>query len=92
MAQEKGVRLFLKEQTHYHITMTLNNNNNNNKKPTKRSSKGKESACNTGDPGRCPGGGNDNPLQCSCLENPMDRGVRQVTVHVVTKSRTRLSN
>ena len=24
--------------------------------------------------GRCPGGGNDNPLQCSCLKNPMDRG------------------
>ena len=24
--------------------------------------------------GRSPGGGNDNPLQCSCLENPMDRG------------------
>ena len=43
----------------------------------------KESACNAGDPrdvgsipesGRSPGEGNGNPLQCSCLENPMDRG------------------
>ena len=44
------------------------------------SSDGKESACNTGDPGlipgfrRSPGGGHGNLLQCSCLENPMDRG------------------
>ena len=41
---------------------------------------GKESACNAGDSslipglGRSPGGGNDNPLQYSCLGNPMDRG------------------
>ena len=40
----------------------------------------KESTCNAGDPGsipgfgRSPGGGNGNPLQYSCLENPMDRG------------------
>ena len=34
----------------------------------------KESACNAGDPGRCPGGGHSSPLQYSCLENPMDRG------------------
>ena len=44
------------------------------------SSAGKESACNAGDLGsipglgRCPGGGHGNPLQYSCLENPMDRG------------------
>ena len=44
------------------------------------SSDGKESACNAGDPslipgsGKCPGEGNGNPRQCSCLENPMDRG------------------
>ena len=38
--------------------------------------------------GRCPGGGHDNPLQYSCLENPMDRGARQVTVHRAAKSRT----
>ena len=36
--------------------------------------------------GRCPGGGHGNPLQYSCLENPMDRGTRQATVHSVTKS------
>ena len=35
--------------------------------------------------GRSPGEGNDNPLQYSCLENPMDRGAWQVTVHGVTK-------
>ena len=34
---------------------------------------------------------NDNPLQCSCLGNPMDRGDWQATVHGVTKSRTQLS-
>ena len=44
------------------------------------SSAGKESAYNEGDPGlipvlgRCPGERNGNPLQYSCLENPMDRG------------------
>ena len=35
--------------------------------------------------GRSPGEGNDNPLQYSCLENPMDRGAWWVTVHGVTK-------
>ena len=38
--------------------------------------------------GRSPGGGNGNPLQYACLENPMDRGACQATVHGVTKSRT----
>ena len=38
-----------------------------------------------------PGEGNGNPLQCSCLENPMDGGAWWATVHGVTKSRTRLS-
>ena len=38
--------------------------------------------------GRSPGGGNDNPLQYSCLENSMDRGAWQATVHVVSKSQT----
>ena len=37
------------------------------------------------------GEGNGNPLQCSCLENPMDRGARQSTAHGVAKSWTRLS-
>ena len=38
--------------------------------------------------GRSPGGGHGNPLQCSCLENPMERGAWQATVHSVAKSRT----
>ena len=52
----------------------------------------KESACNVGDPGlipgsrRSPGEGNGNPLQYSCLENPMERGTWQATIHGVTKS------
>ena len=40
--------------------------------------------------GRSPGGGPNNPLKYSCLENPMDRGVWQATVHRVTESWTRL--
>ena len=52
---------------------------------------GKESTCNAGDldliPGlrRSSGEGNGNPLQYSCLENSMGRGVRWATVHGVTK-------
>ena len=42
--------------------------------------------------GRSPGEGHGNPLQYSCLENPLDRGAWWVTVHGVTKSWTRLSN
>ena len=41
---------------------------------------------------RSPGEGNGNPLQYSCLENPMDRGAWRATVHGVAKSQTRLSN
>ena len=61
-------------------------------------SDGKASVSNAGDPGlnpgsgRSPGEGNCNPLQYSCLENPMDRGAWWATVHGVAKSRTRLSN
>ena len=61
-------------------------------------SDGKASACNTGDPGsipgwgRSPGEGNVKPLQYSCLENLMDRGALQATVHGVAKSQTRLSD
>ena len=36
--------------------------------------------------GRSPGGGHGNPLHCSCLENHMDRGAWQATVHGVAKS------
>ena len=62
------------------------------------SSVGKESACSAGDPGwisglgRSPVEGNGNPLQYSCLENPMDRGACQTAVHGVAKSWTRLSD
>ena len=38
--------------------------------------------------GKSPGDGNCNPLQYPCLENPMDRGAWQATVHGVTKSLT----
>ena len=41
---------------------------------------------------RSPEGGNGNPLQYSCLGNPMDRGAWWATVHGVTKSQTQLSN
>ena len=41
--------------------------------------------------GRFSGEGNDNPLQFSCLENSMDRGACQATVHGVAKSQTQLS-
>ena len=40
--------------------------------------------------GRAPGGGRSNPLQCSCLENSLDRGARWATVHRVTKSQTEM--
>ena len=36
--------------------------------------------------GRSPGGGHGNPLQCFCLENPMDRGAWQATVHRIAES------
>ena len=42
--------------------------------------------------GRSPGGGNGNPLQFSCLENPMDSGAWWAAVHGVTKSRTQVSD
>ena len=38
--------------------------------------------------GRLPGGDHGNPLQYSCLENPMDRGAWQATVHRIAKSQT----
>ena len=54
----------------------------------------KESACNAGDQGsipgsgRSPGKGNGNPLQRSCLENPMDRGAWLAIVYGVAKAQT----
>ena len=58
----------------------------------------KASACNAGDLGSIPGSGrspgeeNGNPLQYSCLENPMDGGAWWATVHGIAKSQTRLSD
>ena len=58
-------------------------------------SDGKESTCNAEDPGvilgsgRSPGEGHGNPLQYSCLENSMDRGTWQATIHGVTKTPSR---
>ena len=58
----------------------------------------KESACNTEDLGSIPGSGispregNENPLQYSCLRNPMDRGAWLATVHGIKKSQTQMSN
>ena len=40
----------------------------------------------------CSGEGNGNPLQYSCLKNPMDRGAWQASVHGVAKNQTRLSD
>ena len=54
------------------------------------SGQGKESACNAEDPGSKPGlgrssgEGNGNPLQYSCLGNPVDRGAWWATVHGIT--------
>ena len=62
------------------------------------SSDSKESTCNAGEQGAIPGSrrssgeGNGNPLQYSCLENPMDRGAWQFTAHGVTKSQAQLSD
>ena len=61
----------------------------------------KKSPANTGDIrdvglspglGRSPGGGYSNPVQYSCLDNPMDRGAWRGTVHGFTKSRTQLND
>ena len=57
-------------------------------------SDGKEFTCNAGDLGLIPGlgrsegEGNGNPLQYSCLENPMDRGAWWAILHGVTKLQT----
>ena len=64
-------------------------------------SAGEESASNAGDTGyvslipelgRSPGEANGNPLQCSCLKNPMHKRAWWATVHGVSKSQTQLSN
>ena len=82
--------------------MSLNNYLHVGEKKKKKdfpgNSDGKASAYNAADPdsipgsGRSPGEGNGNPLQYSCLENPMDGGAWWATNHGVAKSRTRLSD
>ena len=68
------------------------------KSPDSELSESKGSTCCAGDlgsisgSGRSPGGGNGNALQCSCLENAMDRGTWQATVQGVAESWTRLSD
>ena len=77
----------------------LNNNNNQTKRASQVVLMVKNQPANAGDlrdvsliPGseRSPGGGHGNPLQYSCLENPMDRGAWWATVHGVTMSQTRV--
>ena len=64
----------------------------------RRKLSGKESTCSVGDVGlipglgRSPGEGKGNPLQYSCLENPMDRGAWRALVHGVTKESDKLRN
>ena len=80
------------------ITFTSNSSNINTKyllhvlqRGFPHSSVGKVCACSEGDlgsipgSGRSPGEGNGNPLQYSCLENPMDRGAWRATVHKVSR-------
>ena len=82
------------------FTLPFHNTNHQEEKQKHTSSMlpwwlcGKESACNIGDLGltpglgRSPGEGNGNPLQYSCLGNPMDRGAWWATVRGVAKRRT----
>ena len=78
----------------YNIAEALMSSNLNGLKGFPDGSEVKASARNAGDLGsipglgRSPGEGNGNPLQCSCLKNPMDGGAWWATVHGVTKSRT----
>ena len=51
-----------------------------------------EETCSIPGSGRPPGKGNGNPLQCSCLGNPKDRGAWRVTVHGIIKSQTQLND
>ena len=78
-----------REEESFILCLNLNRNY-----PFPGGSEGKESACKVGDlglipgSGRSPGGRNGNPLQYSCLENPMDRGAWRATVYGDTQSWT----
>ena len=82
-------------ELYHRATITLYENKTENLPPT---SEVKASARNVGDLGsipglgRFPGDGNGNPLQYSCLENPMGGGAWWTTVHGVAKSWTQLSD
>ena len=81
---------------HRHQEGSLNQSNLVNIMGFHSGSDDKEPACNAGDrdsisrSGRSPGEGHGNPLQYSCLENPLDRGAWQATIHRVTQSQTQL--
>ena len=80
---------------HSYMLAVINNDQLRVKRGFPGGTSGKEPIANAGDvrdtgsvpgPGRSPGGGHGNPLQYSCLENPMDRGAWRATVCGVTKS------
>ena len=79
------------------VNQTFSNIRQKVKKKKNGGSDVEESACSAGDqspiPGlqRSPGVGNSYPLHCFCLENHMDRGSQQATLHGVAKDCTRLS-
>ena len=64
----------------------------NGKEPASASAGDIRDVCSIPELGRSPGVGDGNPLQCSCLENPVDRGAWLATVHRVAKSQTLLSD
>ena len=81
----------LTELSYYHIYHKVDHSTCVLRHPS--GSDSKEFAYNVGDLGPIPGSGspgegNDNSLQYSCLENPMDRGAWRATVHGVTKNQT----
>ena len=84
-------------QSHYCEFYNMVKSSGKSEKELPQWLRGEESACNAGNAddtgsipalGRTPGGGNGNPVQYSCLENPMDRGAWWATVHRVAKSQT----
>ena len=87
----------LKSMIHFDLTFVWSVNTSSSSWGFPGSSVSKESACSAGDSGLIPGSGrspgkrNGNPLQYSCLENPMDRGTWWATVHGVARARHNLA-
>ena len=83
---------FILKSTYLDLFTSSHSAEEANQKLSTASSDGKESACNAGDMGSIPGlgrpsgEGNNNPLQYSCLKNPMDRGARRAIVHRIAES------